>query len=803
MLVRDLKYAFRLLRNNAGFTAVVIATLALGIGANTAMFSVAEAVLLRRLPFRDPETIVVFHGIAALEFNSLGSDVARWSEWVEKSRTLEEIAVYQTGELNLAGAGEAERVPAVAVSRNFFPLLGISASRGRTFLPQELQPGYEPVALISYRLWRERYASDPGAVGRTIRLNGRPFTVVGVMPPEFGFPERSDVWLPLPMSPEQRLFSTAAIVVTQLGRLRRNATLLQAHAELELFAQQASEAHGETERPEIELATLHQHLVKNLRPSVLVLFAAVVLVLLIACANVANLLLARNSGRLREMAIRSAIGADRWNLIRQSLTESLLLSISGGAVGMLLGLGGTSLARHVAASAFPSGEIKFDSWVFFFALSAAMLTGLLCGLLPAWQLSNVDPNEALKEGATNSGFGLPTDSRRRLHGILGAGEIALAFMLLIGAGLLIRSLANLLQVDPGFRTNNLLTARIDLAGPGYATSQRRAAFFDRVTERLKLLPSVQSVALTNKVPLSKSLEVGFSCGIEGSRTPTAREGPMALYFSASSSYFSTMGIPFLSGRAFNDRDRAGAKRVVIVSRRMAAEFWPNQDPLGKRITIQDPPQWMEVVGVVGDVRTWDLGEEPWTEMYVPILQEPPDLVFLVVEAADVPRTGLALDIQSVVHSIDKDEPISSIRSVDEILAQSTGDPRFRTLLLGIFSSIALLLAAVGIYGIMAHSVSKRTHEIGIRMALGAERKDVLHMVVRQGTKLTLVGIVLGFAGGVGLTRFLSNFLYGVRAFDPTTFAGASLVLIGVALMASYIPARRATKVDPIVALRYE
>lgn len=433
-----------------------------------------------------------------------------------------------------------------------------------------------------------------------------------------------------------------------------------------------------------------------------------------------------------------------------------------------------------------------------------MLTSLLCGLLPAWQLSNVDPNEALKERAPNSGAGLlPADSRRWLLGILGTGEIALAFMLLISAGLLIRSLANLLQVNPGFRTNNLLTARIDLAGPGYASPQQRAAFFDRVAERLKLLPSVRSVALTNKVPLSKGLEVGFSCGIEGSRTPTAQEGPMALYFSASSSYFGTMGIPLLSGRAFNHRDRAGAKRVVIVSRRMAAEFWPNQDPLGKRITVQDPPQWMEVVGVVGDVRTWDLGAEPWSEMYVPILQEPPDLAFLVVAAADVPRTGLAIDIQSVVHSVDKDEPISSIRSVDEILAHSTGDPRFRTLLLGIFSSLALLLAAVGIYGIMAHSVSKRTHEIGIRMALGAERKDVLQMMVRQGTKLTLVGIVLGSAGGVGLTRFLSNFLYGVRALDPTTFAGASLVLMGVAFMASYIPARRATKVDPMVALRYE
>lgn len=805
MIIANLRYALRGLRNRPVFTVVSVVTMAVGIGANTTMFSVTQAVLLRPLPFRDSERIVVFRGIAALEFNHLGTDRARWSEWVEKSKTLEEIAVYQTGELNLAGKGQAERVPAVAVSGKFFALLGISALEGRTFLPQETDAGYERVALISFRLCRDKYASTGEALGQTIRLNGLLFSIVGVMPPDFRFPEQSDVWIPFPIMPEDRVFSAAALVVTQLGRLRAGVTLQNVHSELQLFLQQANSVHGESEYPEIELATLHQHLVKNLGSSVLVLFAAVTLVLLIACVNVANLLLAHNSGRSRELAIRSALGADRWTLIQQLLTESLLLSLFGGAAGLLLGIGGTFLASDLMPSAISPGAIKFDAWVFVFGLATAIATGILCGLLPAWQLSDVNPNEVLRESGTNAGpIFSNTSWRRRLGGLLCAGEIALAFMLLIGAGLLIRSLATLLQVRPGFRANNLLTARVDLAGPAYATAVQRAEFFDQVVERLKLLPTVQNVAVTNNVPLSKNLEVGFSCGIEGSRTPTARDGPRALYFDASPDYFGTMGIPLLSGRAFNEFDREDAKRVVIVSRRTAAEFWPNLNPIGKRITIEDPPKWLEVVGVVGDVRTWDLSEEPWNEIYVPVLQDPPTLAFLIVEAENaVHPSTLAVDVQSAVHTIDQNEPVSSIRGMDEILAESTGDPRFRTLLLGIFSSLALSLAAVGIYGIMAHSVTNRTREIGIRMALGAQRRDVLRMILLRGVKLTIAGTILGLSGGIALTRFLSEFLYGITALDPTTFVAAWFVLLVVALVATYIPARRATRVSPIVALRYQ
>ncbi len=803
-LLRDLRYGIRMLLRTPGFTAVVVVTLALGIGANTAMFSVVNAVLLRPLPFKDPGRIIVFQGVSALDFNPFGNRVALWPGWVEKSKTLEDISLYEAGELNLVGAEEAERVTAAAVTGHFFALLGIAPLRGRTFLSQELESGYAAISVISYRLWRERYASDPSAVGRVIHLNGKPFTIVGVMPPAFNFPRQSDVWLPMPMSPEQRIFSTAAILVTQLGRLRPRVTLRQARAELELFARQLSQQRGEKEQPEIELAGLHQHLVQNLRPSLLVLFGAAGLVLLIACANVANLLLARNTGRRRELAIRAAIGAGRGNLMRQLLTESLLLSVSGGGIGLLLGAGGAALARRFTPPAPGlAGDIRLDGWVSLFTFGAAVLTGLLCGFAPALRFSKVNLNEALKEGAPSSWLlGLAAGSRHRLSGILGACEVALALMLLMGAGLLIRSLVNLLQVNPGFRTQNLLTARIDLGGPGYAMPQQRVAFLERVTESLKLLPSVRSAAFTNDVPMGAGLWVAFGCGIEGSSTPKAQNGPMALFMSVSAGYFRTMGIPLLKGRTFNGHDREGATPVVIVSQTMARQFWPSQDPLGKRITKQDPPQWMEVVGVVGDVRTWDPSEEPWAEMYVPIQQEPPQAAFLVVETARAPA-ALATEVRKAVQSVDKDEPVSSIRSVDELLSQATADPRFRTLLLGIFSGLALLLAVVGIYGIMAYWVSRRTHEIGIRMALGAKGNDVLRMVVWHGMRLTLVGVALGLAGAFALTRLLASLLYGVRPSDPETFAAVSLLVIAAAFVASYVPAWRATRVDPIAALRYE
>lgn len=794
-LLQDLRYALRQLRKSPGFTAVAVMTLALGIGTNTAMFSVINAALLRPLPYKDPARIVVFDGVSAVDATGL----ARSAGWVESSRTLEDITIYETGQLNLAGASEPERVPAVAISSRFFPLLGIAPQIGSGTLSTEQESGKERVALISDGLWRSRYASDPGIAGRTIHLNGEMFTIGGVTPAGFNFPQQSEIWLLLPKAGRYRVFTTPGIVVTQLGRLRPGVSRAQARAELETIARREPRGGYGKAGPLIQLATLHEHLTGSLRASLFVLFAAVGLVLLIACVNVANLLLARNTGRLREMAIRTAIGARRWSLVRPMLVESLLLSGSGAVIGAAAGSTLVSLAPHFISSMAPSTHPQLDSRVFFFTFGAALITGMVCGILPAWQLSKIDPNDALKDGAPSFALS-PTGGRHRLGSVLAASEIAMALILLIGSGLLIRSLANLLQVNPGFRTDHLLTARIDLAGHDYQAPQQRAAFFDEVTERMRMLPAVRNAAVTSAVPLGNDIVLGFYCGIEGQPTPP--EGNGVTYSAVSPGYFQTMGIPLVGGRDFTVGDRAQAKQVVVVSQKTAKQFWPNQNPLGKRITILDPPQWMEVVGVTEDVRSWDLAEPASTAIYVPLQQAPPSLAFLTVETRGA-ATSVAADLRRVVQGVDKNEPVSSIRSGSELLAQSTADPRSRTLVLGIFSGLALLLAAIGVYGIMAHLVSRRTHEIGVRIALGARPSEVSKLVLWQGTKLALAGIAMGLAGGIALTRFLSSSLYGVRSLDPETFAVVSALLFAITVTASYIPARRAAEVDPVVALRYE
>ena len=793
-LLQELRYALRQLRKSPGFTAVAIITLSLGIGANTAMFTIIDSALLRPLPYKESGRIVVFDGVSAVDRGGLG----HWADWVNKSRTLEDITVYETGQVNLVGASEPERVPAVAVSPRFFPLLGIVPEIGRAALSKEEGSGKERAALISDGLWRSQYAADPGIVGRVIRLNDQTYTILGVTPPGFSFPQQSAIWL-FSDADKHRIFTTPAVVITQMGRLRQGVSLAQARAELEVFARQEPRDDSEKTGPVIQLATLHEHLTGNVRSSLFVLFVAVGFVLLIACANVANLLLARNTGRLREMAIRTAIGARRWNLIRPMLIEGLLLSVSGTATGAAVGTTLATLSSHFISSMPLATRPALDARVFVFTFGVALFTGLLCGILPAWQLSKTDPNEALKDGAPGIALS-PASSRHHLGNILAASEVGLALILLIGSGLLIRSLANLLQVNPGFRTDHLLTARIDLAGQEYAVPQQRAAFFEQVLERMKMLPAVRNAAVTSNVPLGKDMMVGFYCGIEGHSN--AQEGSLALYSEVSPSYFSTMGIPLVQGRDFSASDRGGTKPVVVVSQKTAKQFWPNENPVGKRITIQDPPQWMEVIGVAEDVRSWDLGEPPSTAIYVPLLQRPPNLAFLAVETRNA-STSLAADMRRIVQGVDKNEPISSIRSGDELLSQSTADPRSRTLLLGIFSSLALLLAAIGVYGIMAHLVSRRTHEVGIRIALGARPSDVLKLVLWQGTKLSLAGIAVGLAGALGLTRFLSSSLYGVRPLDPQIFGAVSGLLFVIALAASYIPARRAANVDPMVALRYE
>jgi putative ABC transport system permease protein len=794
-LLQDVRYALRQLRNKPAFASTAVLTLALGIGANTAMFSVINAVLLRPLPYKDPGRIVVFDGISSVDHSNSGRE---WADWAAKSKALEDITVYQTGQLNLADVAEPERVPAVAVSPRFFALLGIAPEMGRAALSPDEESGNPHVALISNGLWRSHCGADPGIVGRVIHLNGRAFTIIGVTPPGFAFPQQSEIWLLHPQAGRFPIFTTAAIVITQMGRLRPGVNLAQARTELQVFAQESKRSEDDRNSP-IQISTLHENLTRNVRSSLLVLFASVGFVLLIACANVANLLLARNSGRLRELAIRSAVGATVWDLMRPLLTESCLLSIAGAGAGLAVAKAVVLLAGHLIPSPSLPARPDLDAAVLLFTLGIAVMIGLLCGIAPALQLSKIDPNEALKDGSPDLSIS-SMGARHRLSNWLATAEVGLALMLLIGSGLLIRSLVNLVRSHPGFRTDHLMTARVDLAGPAYQTPQQRVAFFDQVSERIKTIPGVRSAAFTSNVPLSKDLMIGFFCGIEGISKP--QQGPLALYYAAAPGYFGTMGIPLLEGRDFNERDRAGAQPAVIVSQSAARQFWPNQYPIGKHITIQDPARWMEVVGVVGDVKDGDLSDGPAAEIYVPIQQQPPSLAFLVVETTSAPA-ALAADIRRLIQSADKSEPVSSFRTGSELLSLSTSDPRQHSLLLSVFSCLALVLAAVGVYGIMAHAVARRRHEIGVRTALGAQSSDVFKLVLWQGAKLALAGVGIGLAGSFGLTRFLQTFLYGVSAFDPETFVLVSLLLLAVTLLASYIPARRAAKVDPMVALRYE
>ena len=805
-IFQDLRYALRQLRRSPGFTLVAVVTLALGIGVNTAMFSVIHAVLLRPLPFKESGRIVEFDGLSATETGELRSGVSGQSGWVAKSETLEDVAVYTPVELNLTGAGEARRAAAAAVGGRFFSLFGMVAWRGSVAALESPAREYPPVALISYRLWRDQYGFGPDTIGRTVDLNGRSFTIAGIMPPNFNFPKQTEIWIPMPARPEQGILPARGIVVKQIGRLRPRITMAQARTELALFAQQQALELGEKDVPRVKIESLESRLVEPLRPSLLTLMGAVGLVLFIACANVASLLHARNAARVQEMAVRIAHGASRADLFRQFLTESMVLAFAGAVFGLILGSSGTALARYflpALSSFFFVPDIRLEPVVFLFTLGVAVLTGLFCGVVPALRVSKVNVSDAVKQGAYSEQTSNPV-GRRFLAGALRACEVAVALMLLIGAGLLLRSLGKLLNVNPGFNGRGLLTARVDLVGPSYAAPAQRAEFFAKLGEQLHGLPSVGNVAVTNDFPLSRGVSQGFYCGAEGTPTPNARNGAMALYFSVSPGYFRALGLPLLAGRAFDDGDHRGAREVVIVSRILAQRLWPDQDPIGKRMTIQDPPDWMEVVGVAGDVRSWDLAEDPWPQMYVSLEQRPPESAFIVVQSASPSSRPVTADeLIRAVRNIDRNEPVSSIRTMDEILAQSTAQPRFRTLLLSAFGGLALLIAIVGISGTVSYSVSRRTREIGVRMALGADQVDVVSTVVRQGMVPALAGVAVGLGGAFACTRLMASLLYGVQAFDPPTVVAACVALVLSAGVASFVPARRAARIDPMVALRYE
>jgi putative ABC transport system permease protein len=805
ILGQDLRYGVRMLIKRPGFTAVAVLTLALGIGANSAIFSVVNAVLLRPLPFMEPERLVYAEG-ADLRDGSKGGSISPpdFLDYREQNHVFERFAAFQPLSFTLTGDGsESERISSARVSAGFFETLGVAPlAGGRTFLAEEEQDGHNAVVVINYGLWQRRYGGDPKIVGKTIALNGQNATIVGVMPAGFEYPREAQLWSPIAFkTPATSLRRTHYL--RAVGRLKPGVTLAQAQADITSVARQLEQQYPDSNTNfGLGLTLLPEWTVGEMRPTLLVLLVAVGFVLLIACANVANLSLARGASRSREIAIRAALGASRGRVVRQLLTESVLMAMVGGALGLLLAMWGVDLLVSLGPeNLLRMKEVATDWHVLGYTLLISVLTGILFGLFPALATSKTNLTETLKEG----GRGTSGTSRQRLRSLLVISEVALSLILLIGAGLLIKSFLRLSQVDVGFKPTNLLTMQLSLTRTNYPKDEQRAVFFKQLIERIESLPGVQGAGAVSELPLSGQENDTFF-NIEGK--PAAAFGSTendANIRGISPAYFQAISIPLQRGRFFDEHDALAAPKVVIVNESFVRQYLPGEDPLGKHLIIDfgSEPFKAEIVGIVGSIRHSSLGQtEPSPEMYVSLLQAPPYGANLVVRAAGEP-TRLTAVIRNEVHALDKDLPIYNVKTMEQRISESASQPRFRTLLLGIFACVALLLASIGIYGVISYSVTQRTHEIGLRLALGAQRSDVLRLVIWQGMRMALIGIALGVVGAFIVMRVLSSFLFGVSATDPVTFICVSLLLAVIAFLASYIPARRATRVDPMVALRYE
>lgn len=805
-LFQDLRYGLRMLAKNPGFTAVAVLTLALGIGANTAIFSVVNAVLLRPLPYKDADQLVMVWGKnveKGYTFDLVSPpDVA---DWRAQNRVFQQMADADDATYTLTGVGEPTSIVAYQLSPEFFSVLGVAPQAGRTFHPEETQPGKNHVVVLSHRLWQNRFGGDPGEIGKAITLNGEKYSVIGIMPPGFSYPTQdTELWTPLTV--DSNLAGNRGLrYLRVLARLKPGVTVEQAQAEMDTIAGRLTREYPDTNKGyATNIETLRDMRVGDIRPALLVLFAAVGFVLLIACANVANLFLARAAARQKETAIRAALGANRLRLMRQYATESILLALVGGAIGLLLATWGVGalvalFPPTIANLNIPRvDKIPIDGWVLGFALLTALLTGLVFGSAPAFSAMRLNVNETLKETERSS-----TGSLRgvRFRKGLVVAEISVALIMLAGAGLMIRSFLHLLRGNLGFTPENVLTLRVRLPENKYHTDTQRRVFENRVLERLSTLPAVRSVGEVTFLPLSGWWgQRTFS--IEGQPPLHEKERPGAVWSSVSPDYFQTIGIPLIKGRSFTELDREETPAVVIISEALARRYWDGAEPLGKRLTIEGEKTPREIVGVVGEIRQFGLANPAKPVIYMPFRQLPAPLLCFAVRTASNPLS-LANAARQAVWTVDKDQAISHVMTMTQLVSESLAPQRVSVILLGIFAGLALLLAAVGIYGVISYSVTQRSHEIGVRIALGAEYRTVLKLVVGEGLRLALAGVALGVLGALGLTRFMSSLLYGVRPADPTTFVEVAVLLTLVALLASYIPARRATKVDPMVALRYE
>jgi putative ABC transport system permease protein len=798
--MNDLRFAFRQLRKNPGFTAVAVLTLALGIGANSTMFTAVNSMLLRPLPYPQPDRLVVILEAARQESPNVVA-YPDFLDWQQQTKVFADMAAYQLATFNLTGADEPERVPGLRITANFFRTLGVRPALGRDFLPEEDEPSGSAVLLLSHRLWERRFGSDPAVIGRTVPLNGRGHVVVGVLPAGVVAYENAQAFVPLgPQKP--RLMSRGlrdALWVK--GRLKPGVTRAQAQAELDVIAQRLEQQYPDTNtsRRAVIASPRHPEMEQDIQTTLFMLSGAAGFVLLIACGNLASLLLARGAGRTREMAVRLALGAGRTRLIRQLLVESALLALAGGAAGLFLGVWG---CRGLSAmlpqiEQITLGGLTLDGRVFGFTLVVSLVTALLFGLAPALRASKPDVHEMLKEGTTRSSPSLP---RQRLQKALVVVQVALASVLLVGGGLLLQSLNRLMTRDPGFDPRHVLTVRLHRGGAGTADSEREAAFWRELFTRLQNLPGVVSVAATFPMPLEPS---SWTCPffVEGQPLPAPGNEAITDVFSVSSDYFRTLGTGLREGRFFSPEEGAESAKVALINRTLAERHWPGESPVGKRFRVfplETPDPWRTVVGVVEDFRLHALDERPKPAVYLPSMSG----AGLILRTESDPLSLLAA-VRQQVRDLDPNQPLYDCKSLEQCMAESAVGRRATCWLLGIFAGIALALAGVGIYGLISYSVVQRTNEIGVRMALGAEQGQVTRQVVGGSLKLVLVGVVTGLAAASGLTRFLTSLLYEVRPLDPATFATVSGVLIGVALLASYLPARKAAKVDPVVALRCE
>ena len=798
-LLKDIRYGFRGLLKRPAFTVIALVALALGIGANTAIFSLVNAVVLQPLPFPEPDQLVWVYGNIRNGGNRASVSPLDFLDYRSQNKTFEQLAASGTlpMPLNLTGSGDPERIMASTVTGNYFDTFKVAPAIGRGFTLENEKTGQDQVTVLSHEFWQKHFAGDPAILSKTIILDSKPYQVIGVMPAGLSLPQSAELWVPMTFDVNPDMKQRKAHFLRPIGRLKPGVTLLQAQADTDVIAAQLAEQFPDSNTGwNLRLLSLREQLVGSSRTTVFILFGAVGLVLLIACANVANLLMVRAAARQKEIALRTALGASRLRIIRQMLTESLLLSILGGALGALLAIWGVQLLVSLSADSLPrTVDVRIDATVLAFTLLISIVTGLLFGLAPAFRTTKVNLSDSLKDGARGSEGVM----RNRTRSLLVVFESAVAVVLLIGAGLLVRSLIALQNVDPGFDSNNVLTLRLDLPHKKYSDEEKAANFWQQLETRVASLPGVQSVGLVTELPLSGQLnDLPFT--VEGRPPVSIDQAFDADFRRVNQNYFSAMRIPLLRGRNFTEQEVRQGDRVTLVSQTLVDSVFPNEEPLGKRLISAMGGQPFEIIGVVGDIRHQSLGGQPFPAMYFPTRNIGRFNLAIRTQGDPLSIVGA---VRKEVHALDPDQPIAAVRKMSDWVESSTAGPRYRTTLLGMFAALAMILAATGIYGVMSYSVAQRTHEIGVRMALGARQGDVLKLVVRQGMLLTLVGVILGLLGAFALTRVMQSLLFGVTAKDPFTFSVVAGLLIAVAFVACFIPARRATKVDPLVALRYE